>query len=59
MAKDPICGKEICEKTVVAPSEYEGTTYSFCAPGCKETFDEHPEYWSSPNNYAYLWYGNM
>ena len=59
MDKDPICGVEVYDKAVVAPSEYEGATYYFCAPGCKERFDTNPGYWSNPSNYAYLWYGNM
>jgi YHS domain-containing protein len=24
-------------------SEYQGTTYYFCAPGCKVAFDQEPE----------------
>ncbi len=24
-------------------SEYKGTTYYFCAPGCKDAFDIDPE----------------
>jgi YHS domain-containing protein len=44
MAKDPICGMDVDPanppggKTV-----YRGTTYYFCGPGCKETFDKDPE----------------
>lgn len=42
MAKDPICGMEVNEKTAPAKSEYKGKTYYFCAPGCKKTFDANP-----------------
>ena len=40
--KDPVCGMEIDPKDAVATSDYEGTTYYFCAIGCKERFDAEP-----------------
>ncbi len=43
MAKDPICGMSVDEKTARFTSEYEGQTYYFCASGCKRTFDAKPE----------------
>ena len=43
MAIDPVCGMEVDEKTAAATSTYKGKTYYFCAPGCKEEFDENPE----------------
>jgi YHS domain-containing protein len=43
MAKDPVCGMEVDEKTAAGKSEYKGQTYYFCSPGCKRTFDQHPE----------------
>lgn len=43
MAKDPICGMDVDEKTARHTSEYDGRTYYFCAPGCKRTFDQDPE----------------
>ena len=42
MVKDPVCGMECDEKTAPAKSEHMGTTYDFCALGCKKTFDEDP-----------------
>ncbi len=42
MAKDPICGMEVDEKTAAAKSEHMGKTYYFCALGCKKAFDENP-----------------
>ncbi len=42
MAKDPVCGMEVDEKTAPAKSEHMGRTYYFCAPGCKKVFDENP-----------------
>jgi len=42
MAKDPICGMNVDEKTAKIKSEYNGKIYYFCAPGCKSTFDKNP-----------------
>lgn len=42
MAIDPICGMTVDEKTAQFKSDYKGTTYYFCAPGCKKTFDGEP-----------------
>ena len=42
MAKDPICGMNVDDKTSQIKSEYQGQTYYFCAPGCKRTFDADP-----------------
>lgn len=38
----------VCRMTVAAddssrPFEYEGTTYFFCAPGCRAAFEKNPE----------------
>ena len=43
MAKDPVCGMIIDEKTAAGRSEYNGKTYYFCAAVCKRKFDENPE----------------
>ncbi len=43
MAKDPVCGMTIDEKTAAGKSEYEGNTYYFCAPICKTKFDRNPK----------------
>ncbi|MDP3103620.1 MAG: YHS domain-containing protein [Candidatus Methanoperedens sp.] len=43
MAIDPICGMTVDEKTAQFKSDYKGTTYYFCAPGCKKAFDGEPE----------------
>jgi YHS domain-containing protein len=43
MAKDPVCGMDVDEKTAPAKSEYKGKTYYFCASGCKREFDKDPE----------------
>jgi len=37
MAIDPICGMEVDEKTALSV-EYEGQTYYFCSPGCRDKF---------------------
>jgi YHS domain-containing protein len=46
MAKaiDPICHMEVdTDNPTGGQSEYKGTTYYFCAPGCKRAFDQDPE----------------
>lgn len=43
MAKDPVCGMDVDEKTTTLKSEYKGQTYYFCSPGCKRSFDKDPE----------------
>ena len=42
MVKDPVCGMEIDAATAAGSSEYEGTTYYFCAEACKTAFDAEP-----------------
>ncbi len=43
MAKDPVCGMDVDEKTAAGKSEYKGQTYYFCSTGCKKSFDKEPE----------------
>lgn len=42
MAKDPICGMDVDEKTSKWTSECKDKKYYFCAPGCKKKFDQDP-----------------
>ncbi|HSG06296.1 MAG TPA: YHS domain-containing protein [Nitrospiria bacterium] len=39
---DPVCKMTVEEDQAAAKSDYQGTTYYFCAPGCKEKFDAEP-----------------
>jgi len=43
MAKDPVCGMSVDEKTAMSKSEYKGQTYYFCSPCCKAAFDKEPK----------------
>jgi YHS domain-containing protein len=43
MAIDPVCKMDVDEETAQWKSDYKGTTYYFCAPGCKASFDKDPE----------------
>lgn len=43
MHTDPVCGMTVDEKTAQWTSDYNGTTYYFCSPGCKRSFDQDPE----------------
>jgi len=42
MAKDPICGMNVDEKTAKLKSDYKDKTYYFCSQTCKTTFDKNP-----------------
>jgi len=42
MAKDPVCGMNVDEKTAKFKSEHMGKTYYFCSQMCKATFDKNP-----------------
>ncbi len=46
MAVDPICKMDVDPETARWSSEYEGQNYYFCAPGCKEMFDQDPAKWA-------------
>ena len=39
---DPVCGMTISRDGAAGSSEYGGTTYYFCNPGCKAKFDATP-----------------
>ena len=41
-ARDPVCGMTVDRKTALS-SEWNGTTYYFCGPGCKARFEGDPE----------------
>ncbi len=41
-AKDPVCGMQVDPASARWTSVYEGTTYYFCNPGCKDAFDSGP-----------------
>jgi len=42
MAKDPVCGMTVDEKTAAGKSDYKGQTYYFCSTSCKTQFDANP-----------------
>jgi YHS domain-containing protein len=43
MAKDPVCGMMVDEKTAKLKTDYMGKTFYFCNASCKTTFDKNPE----------------
>jgi YHS domain-containing protein len=43
IAIDPVCKMEVETENAEWTSEYKGTKYFFCAPGCKRSFDADPE----------------
>ena len=47
-AIDPICQMDVdTDNPPGGQSEHDGTTYYFCAPGCKVAFDKEPEKYMS------------
>ena len=46
MAKDPVCGMMVDEKTAKFKSDFKGKAYYFCAASCKATFEKNPEKYS-------------
>jgi Cu+-exporting ATPase len=48
-AIDPICKMEVdTDNPNGGSSEYNGTSYYFCATGCKVAFDAEPEKYLAP-----------
>jgi len=43
LAIDPVCKMTVDEKTAKFKTDYKGTAYYFCAPGCKRAFGKEPE----------------
>ena len=41
--QDPVCGMMIDRDNASSQSTFDGETYYFCSPACKEQFDENPE----------------
>jgi YHS domain-containing protein len=48
MAKDPVCGMAVDEKTAKWTSTYAGKAYYFCCEGCKKAFDRDPARYAKP-----------
>ncbi len=44
--KDPVCGMEVEERSVLWKSKQNDHTYVFCSKECKEQFDQQPEKYS-------------
>lgn len=42
-AIDLVCGMNVSTENNPLQTEYKGTIYYFCSPGCKEHFDIEPE----------------
>jgi xanthine dehydrogenase accessory factor len=41
-AIDPVCGMTVPADETSRPLVYQGTTYYFCAPGCRTAFEKDP-----------------
>ncbi len=49
MEKDPICGMEVDPRTARFTAVHGGTTYYFCTPGCRKTFEQELGKYLDPN----------
>jgi Cu+-exporting ATPase len=47
---DPVCGMTVDPGNAAGESEYQGTTYYFCSPKCKERFDKDPRLFVKPTD---------
>ena len=54
MAKDPVCGMDVDPSTAKHTTEYNGQTYYFCAPGCKQAFEAEPDKYLDPTYQAHM-----
>ena len=52
MAKDPVCGMMVDEKTAKLKCDYNGKTFYFCADSCKKTFEKNPSKFASASKKA-------
>ena len=43
IAIDPVCGMQVEMATAQHTAVHDGTTYHFCAKGCKLDFEDEPE----------------
>ena len=47
---DPVCGMQIDSTQAVARESYEGQTYYFCSPSCRDKFCTAPERYVKKEN---------
>ncbi|HEU4320664.1 MAG TPA: XdhC family protein [Acidimicrobiia bacterium] len=52
-AIDLVCGMTVTADESSRPYEHEGTTYYFCAPGCRVAFEKNPEKYIKETTRAY------
>lgn len=48
MAQDPVCGMDVQPEQAAGRSEYQGRTFYFCCPDCKQKFDAAPQQYARP-----------
>lgn len=52
MAKDPVCGMDVDPRTATQKVNHDGSTYYFCAPGCRKAFAADPGTYLAPDHKA-------
>lgn len=43
MTRDPVCGMTVDPEADKPEADYQGTTYRFCGPGCRDRFQKNPQ----------------
>ncbi len=43
MTKDPVCGKEVDQRTAKSKVNHQGQEFLFCSDSCRQKFDLNPE----------------
>lgn len=58
MVMDPICKMEVDPATAKWTSKHNGKMYYFCAPGCKEMFEQDPVKWAGKGTETHTGHGH-
>ncbi|MFM8392517.1 MAG: YHS domain-containing protein, partial [Acidobacteriota bacterium] len=45
---DPVCGMKVDPASAAGHDEFEGQSYYFCHPGCRERFKADPRHFLDP-----------
>ena len=54
MAKDPVCGMSVDERSAKFKLGHMGKTYYFCSQMCKTTFDKNPMRYAGGHSGHYM-----
>ncbi len=52
---DPVCGMTVDPATAAAKTYHDGVEVYFCAPGCKQAFEAHPQKYTATRKKKGFW----